>query len=164
MKKNRIQSFKSFVDKKSKILILGTIPGPEALRRQEYYGFPGNHFWKIIFKLFNIQKPLSYKEKKKLLKKHGIALWDVFQSCERDGALDSAIRNHKVNDIHGLLKKYPNIKNIFFNSRTSEKIFQKKFPDFDEIPTQYLPSTSPAHASLSLQKKMKAWSVILKSV
>lgn len=164
MPSKRIQSFAPFVDKRSKILILGTIPGPEALRRQEYYGFTGNHFWKIIFALFQVKDPLTYEEKKKLLRDHGIALWDVFHSCERKSALDSAIRNAKANDVPKLLKQYPNIQKIFLNSRTAEKLFQKNFSNSIVISTHYLPSTSPAHAALSLAKKIQAWSVILESL
>ncbi len=165
MKRNSsksIKSFAPFADCESKILILGTIPGPTALAKQEYYGFAGNHFWKIIFRLFDIKKVLSYEEKKALLKKNKIALWDVFKSCEREGARDSKIQREEYNDIPGLLKKHPNIKTIFLNSRTAEQSFQKKFLKSVEIPAYYLPSTSPAHASLSFEKKLKAWSVILK--
>jgi len=164
MPSKRICSFQPIVDEKSKILILGTMPGPEALRKQEYYGFPGNHFWKIMYALFGVEKPLMYPAKKKLLTDNRIALWDVFQSCERKGALDSAIQNAKVNDIPALLKRYPNIKAIFLNSKTAEKMFQKQFSGAIKIPSKYLPSTSPAHAALSLSQKTKAWTVILKSL
>lgn len=140
------------------------MPGPEALRRQEYYGFPGNHFWKIMYVLFSVDKPLEYSAKIKLLTDNHIALWDVFQSCERKGALDSAIQNAQVNDIPALLKQYPNIRAIFLNSKAAEKMFQRQFSGEIKIPSKYLPSTSPAHASLSLSQKAKAWSVILKSL
>lgn len=140
------------------------MPGPVALRKQEYYGFPGNHFWKIMFQLFSIKEPLTYPQKKKLLKDNGIAIWDVFKSCEREGALDSKIRCVQYNDIPGLLKRYPNIRAIFLNSRTAEKAFQAEFSNIIKIPAYYLPSTSPAHAALSFQRKLKAWSLILKTL
>ena len=159
-----LQSFKPFIDRRSKILILGTMPGPMALKKQEYYGFSGNHFWKIIFQLFAVKTPLTYSGKKRLLKENGIALWDVFKSCERAGALDSAIQRAEPNDIPGLLKKYPNIQAIFLNSRTAEKVFLQRFAGSIKIPYDYLPSTSPAHASLSFSKKLAAWSAILKSI
>ena len=98
-------------------------------------------------------------QKKKLLHKNHIALWDVFHSCKRKGALDSAIQKAKVNDIPGLLRRYPHIKTIFLNSRTAQKLFQNKFVETITIPTHYLPSTSPAH---SLKQKIQAWSAILK--
>ena len=132
-----------------------------ALKKQEYYGFTGNHFWKIIFQLSGVKRPLTYPEKKKLLKDKGIALWDVFKSCEREGALDSAIQCAELNDIPGLLKRYPNIKTIFLNSRTAEKVFLQRFAQAVKIPFYYLPSTSPANASVSFSKKLESWSAVL---
>jgi len=158
--KKVLKSFPPIVDKRSRILILGTMPGPMALKKQEYYGFSGNHFWKIIFQLFEVRKTLTYSEKKRLLKEKGIALWDVFQSCERIGALDSAIQCAEFNDIPWLLKKYPNIRAIYLNSRTAEKVFRQRFAPFVKVPFYYLPSTSPAYAALSFAKKLRAWSVI----
>ncbi len=156
-----LKSFPPIVDKQSRVLILGTMPGPMALKKQEYYGFTGNHFWKIIFHLFDVKEPLTYPEKKQLLKEKGIALWDVFKSCERKGALDSAIQCAQYNDISGLLKKYPNIQTVFLNSRTAEKVFLRHFAESVKIPFYYLPSTSPAHVSLSFSKKLNAWSKIM---
>jgi hypoxanthine-DNA glycosylase len=157
-----LRSFKPVVDHRSRILILGTMPGPTALKKQEYYGFSGNQFWKIIAALLKAPQPLAYAKKIRLLKKKGIALWDVFQSCERQGALDSAIQCTELNDIPELLKKYPNIKAIFLNSRTADSTFRKYFASSINRPFYYLPSTSPAHASLSLESKIEQWSCILK--
>ncbi len=162
-KKSKIilRSFEPFIDRRSKVLILGTMPGPMALRKQEYYGFTGNHFWKIIFHWSGVKKLLTYPEKKRLLKEKGIALWDVFKSCKREGALDSAIQCANHNDIPGLLKQYPNIKALFLNGRTAEKVFLKNFSQAVKIPFYYLPSTSPANASVSFSKKLESWSAIL---
>ena len=86
------------------MLILGTMPGPEALRRRQYYGFPGNHFWLVIQRLFGADdRPLSYPEKIRLLKANRIALWDVIASCRRVGASDSAITQVTPNRIPELL-------------------------------------------------------------
>lgn len=158
----KLQSFKPVADRHSRILILGTMPGPIALKKREYYGFAGNHFWKIIPGLFGIHRALSYKEKIRLIKQKRIALWDVFRSCEREGAADSAIQYATPNDIPALLKKYPNIKTIFLNSRTAEKTFLRHFAASIKLPYHYLPSTSPAHASRSFTAKKKAWAVLLK--
>ena len=155
-----LQCFDPFVDKKSKILILGTMPGPTALAKQEYYGFPGNHFWKILTQYFGITKPLKYEEKVDLLRRKKIALWDVFGSCEREGAADNAIQKAELNPIPELLNQYPNIQAVFLNGRTAEKIFRSKFSSV-KIPSYYLPSTSPAHAGLSYEKKYQLWSQAL---
>ena len=155
-----LRSFRPFADKTSKVLILGTMPGPTALRKQEYYGFSGNHFWKIMGKLFEVEHELSYSEKIALLKRNSIALWDIFHSCKREGAADNAIQAAELNRIPGLLKKFPGIKTIFLNGRTAEKTFRKHFAQKIKIPAYYLPSTSPAHAGLSFSEKLKAWTAI----
>lgn len=156
-----LRGFPPIVDKNSRILILGTMPGPEALRKQEYYGFSGNHFWKILFALFNREVPKVYAEKVAFLGEKQIALWDVFQSCERKSAADQDIKCATPNDIPGILKKYPNIQTIFIDSKTGLKAFNQYFSGKITLPVYYLPSPSPAHASLSLAEKIKAWSVIL---
>ena len=158
----RIHSFDPIVDRKSRILILGTMPGPQALRKREYYGFRFNHFWKIIAGLFGGAGEWSYAEKVRLLKQNHIALWDVLESCERVGAADSKMREMRPNDIPGLVARHPNIEAIFLNGGTAEKLFLKFFREVEEkLSITRLPSTSPAHASMPFEAKLKAWSAIL---
>ena len=152
------------MDRQSRVLILGTMPGPEALRRRQYYGFPGNHFWPILQKLFGLEdRPLSYPEKIRLLKTNRIALWDVIASCRRVGASDSAITRVTPNRVTELLKEYPNIRTVFVNGNTAERLFRRYFRDPTRLPVRGLPSTSPAHAAMSFQEKLKRWSVVRKS-
>ncbi len=158
-KPTRIHSFKPIADAASRILILGSMPGPEALRRQEYYGFPGNHFWPILGELFNV-KFRSYQDKIDLLKTEHIALWDVASNCLRAGAGDNTIRDVYPNSIPALLRKSPRIIAIFTNGRTSETLYRRFFGDPIKIPQFYLPSTSPAHASISFKQKLQTWSAI----
>ena len=149
------------MDRRSRVLILGTMPGPEALRRRQYYGFPGNHFWPILQKLFGLEgRPLSYPEKIRLLKTNQIALWDVIASCQREGAGDSEIRCVTPNKIHQLLKAHPNIRKIFVNGKTAERLFKLHFSKEVKVPVACLPSTSPAHAAMSFQEKLKRWSFL----
>ena len=158
--KKLLRSFKPVVDRRSRILILGTMPGPVALKRRQYYGFPGNHFWPIIEKRFAGGRALSYPRRIQLLTKNRIALWDVIGSCRREGASDGAIRRVTPNKIPELLKRYPNIRRIFVNGKTAEKLFRKHFGESVRLPVVCLPSTSPAHAAMSFQKKLKRWRVI----
>lgn len=154
----RLHSFHPFVDSKSKIIILGTMPGPEALRKKEYYGFSGNHFWKIMADLFNKGKQLrDYSEKISLLQKNHIALWDVYSQCERATAADGAIRNGRLNNIPRLLTKHPHIRRVFVNGCTAERIYNKHFLPLTGLRATLLPSTSPAHASLSYPRKLALW-------
>ena len=126
---------------------------------QEYYAHPQNKFWKIIFELFNENFSEDYLEKIKILKKNKIAVWDVIDSCERVGSLDTTIKNEESNDILQLLKKYQNIKTIFCNGGKSYKNLQKIVGKNFEIPIYLLPSTSPLH-TISFEKKLESWKII----
>ncbi len=163
-----LKSFEPIADDRSRILILGSMPGPEALRRRQYYGFGGNHFWPILHNLLTgraIQKrDISYEEKIALLRENHVAVWDVLRSCEREGASDGSIRNMRPNDIPKLLKKYPRIRTIFTNGRLAEKLYRKYFDKVMDKPVFYLPSTSPAHAAMTFKAKERQWRVILKAL
>ena len=152
-----LYSFEPVIDSASELLILGTLPGPESLRMGQYYANPGNQFWKIIYNVFNETgvNPV-YKERLLFLLDHGIALWDVFHSAERKGALDADIRNETPNDIPGLLAAYPRIKRILVNGRKAEKSFWKYFPCV-KVDVVYVPSTSPAYAKMSFAEKINEW-------
>ncbi len=141
---------------------MGSMPGPEALRKREYYGFKGNHFWRIIPDVLGASAPSSYKEKICLLRQNRIALWDVLESCTREGASDSNIRHEKPNKIVQLITKYVGIRTIFLNGKTAERMYKKYFGGLIQIPAYALPSTSPAHASISYEKKREKWRVIVK--
>lgn len=155
----RISSFPPIVFNDSKILILGSVPGVKSLEMQEYYAHPQNKFWKILFEIFNENFTTDYAEKLTFLKRNKIALWDVIDSCERVGSLDTKIKNEEQNDILQLLKEYPNIKAVFCNGGKSFKNLNKILGKKIEIPIHLLPSTSPLH-TISFEKKLEAWSKI----
>src|SRR5579883_2253754 len=94
------RSFPPIVDARAKILVLGTLPGEESLRRQEYYAHPRNLFWPIVFGLFGAIPPAAYDQRLRLLAERGIALWDVCRAAERDASSDSTIRREVPNAIH----------------------------------------------------------------
>lgn len=156
----KISSFPPIINENSKILILGSIPGLKSLEMQQYYAHPQNKFWKIIFEIFNEEFTTDYSERIKILEKHHIALWDVIDTCERKGSLDSEIRNEEANRIGELLQNYPNIKSIFCNGQKSYKNLQKILPKDFYLPIIALPSTSPAHASLKYEEKLEKWKLI----
>lgn len=156
---NRISSFPPIIDQESKILILGSVPGVKSLEKQEYYGHPQNKFWKIIFELFEVDFTENYVEKIEILKKNKIAVWDVIDTCERKGSLDSEIRNEEANDIKNLLQTHPNIRAIFCNGGKSYKNLKKILDKNSEIPAYLLPSTSPLH-TISFEKKLEEWKIL----
>ncbi|WP_374462395.1 DNA-deoxyinosine glycosylase [Chryseobacterium sp.] len=156
----RISSFPPIIDARSEILILGSIPGVKSLEKQQYYAHPQNKFWKIIFELLNEDFTDDYIQRIETIKKHHIALWDVIDSCERKGSLDSEIRNEEANQIEELLKEHPNIKAIFCNGGKSYKNLQKLLGKNYKLPIFQLPSTSPLH-TVSFEKKLEEWKGIL---
>ncbi|WP_029297000.1 DNA-deoxyinosine glycosylase [Chryseobacterium hispalense] len=156
---NRIFSFPPIIDDYSEIIILGSIPGVKSLEKQQYYGHPQNKFWKIIFELLDEEFTEDYDQRIQTLKKHHIALWDVIDSCERKGSLDSEIKNEEANQIGELLENYPNIKAIFCNGGKSYKNAQKILGKNYKIPVFLLPSTSPLH-TVSFEKKLEDWKKI----
>lgn len=153
-----ITSFAPYINSDTEILILGTMPGIASLEKQEYYAHPRNHFWKIIYTLFN-NMPINaiFDEKIKFLELNRIGLWDVLQNCERKGSLDIHIKNQTENDFDALFQKYPSINKIIFNGKKSHKYFLKKFGQKEGITYYVMPSTSPAN-TMSFENKLKIWS------
>jgi len=159
----RVRSLDPIIDENSRVLILGTMPGPESLRRKQYYANPGNQFWKIVYRVLgeSNEPPSDYKERIEFLKNNRIALWDVLKSCERKGASDSKIRNGKPNDFGRLPRDCPGLKRIFFNGKTAEYFFKRcGCPEFVTVQSERLPSTSSANARMSADEKTSCWRVI----
>lgn len=165
--KQNCQSFSPSIDKKSEILILGSMPGMRSLEKQKYYAHPQNRFWKLMGMFCNLDNlsELNYQDKLQILLKNKIALWDVIQSCNRDGSLDSNIQNELPNDIPELLKRFPKIKEICLNGNKSYSASKKYFPKLLEKYKCYkLPSTSPANARYKLDDLYNEWSKALSIV
>ncbi|WP_264564194.1 DNA-deoxyinosine glycosylase [Flavobacterium sp. N3904] len=153
-----IYSFPHFVNSKTEILILGTMPGVQSLTKQEYYAHPRNHFWKILYTYFNaLPIPDRFEEKIKFLQNHKVGLWDVLENCERKGSLDIHIKNQKENDFEMFFKQFPSITKIIFNGKQSHAFFSKKFGQIEGITYYVMPSTSPAN-TMSFENKLKIWS------
>lgn len=158
----RIQSFPFSADNRSRVLILGSMPGAESLRQQQYYAHPRNLFWDIMDGLFGAGRELPYEKRLAVLRKNGIALWDVAHTCRRKGSLDSNMTDVAANDFKKLFTEAPQIHTVFFNGQTAAALFRKLvLPELDrELKLITLPSTSPANASVSVQKKKAAWKKI----
>ncbi|MBQ2905102.1 MAG: DNA-deoxyinosine glycosylase [Peptococcaceae bacterium] len=157
----RIHSFPPIAAEGCKVLILGSMPSVTSLERHQYYGHKQNDFWPMMFAFFEQPYTDTYSVKQELLIKHGIALWDVLSSCEREGSLDSNIMNEIPNDINGLLVQYPTIEYIIFNGGKAYQSFKKYFPEL-LVQKQWIkmPSTSPAY-TLKREEKRKKWRKIL---
>lgn len=159
----KVTSFAPFAQADAERLILGSMPGVESLRQQQYYAYPHNCFWRIMGELFSFDYKISYEERINHLLKKRIALWDTVQCCVRPGSMDSDIKNAKPNDFEKLFKDCPNIKKVFFNGQTAHKLFikHKKQMHLPELKLIVLPSTSPANAAMSYRKKLQAWKQVI---
>lgn len=148
------------IDARTRILVLGSFPGAASLAAQQYYAHPRNLLWPILSALTG--EPLAqlpYDERLPRLLAHGFGLWDVLGACEREGSLDSAIRKPAANDFARLRELCPLLETVGFNGQTSGK-FAPRFAA-EGYRTVVLPSTSPAHASLTLAQKLEQWKMLL---
>ncbi len=150
------QSFPPSLDEHAQILLLGSMPGGESLRQQQYYAFKHNAFWRLTGIIFAFAPELSYPQRLAALRAHGIALWDVLAGCERNGSLDSDISQPQPNDITGLLRTHLGINKICCNGVTANKYLRRFFPSLLQK-VVILPSSSPAAASISFAEKLRAW-------
>ena len=151
------KAFTPFIDNHSKILILGTMPGEKSLELQEYYGNRGNQFWKLLLTMFDLPLTHDYNSKLKFLQDYGIAIWDVLEYCEREGSLDSRIKNEVPNDFKSFYKNHPQIKHVFFSSKNAAAYYDKYVGRSEAISYDILPSPSGANATKSFAEKLEIW-------
>lgn len=189
----RLQGLPPMVSASTVVLVLGSFPGAASLRARQYYAHPQNHFWKILQALWP-QHPLptagaqGYAERCDWLLARGLGLWDVYESCEREGSMDTSIRNPQVNDFGRLRAVCPQLAAVAHNGGESfrhAKAVRSSFchhraaahhdgvlpdlcQDTDSAPgpggmiaSHRLPSTSPANASWSFDRKLAAWSAVM---
>jgi TDG/mug DNA glycosylase family protein len=159
--------FPPIANRAAHTLILGSLPGRKSLEMQQYYAHPHNTFWKLIGHIFDIAPDLTYAQRTRVLTRHGIALWDVLAGAERPGSLDSSIvhATAEANDFREFFRKHPKVRRVFFNGRKAEEIFTKRVlpqiaAEFPGVQYRGLPSTSPAHAGMSFEKKLAQWRAI----
>ena len=167
---NKLRSFDPIENANASVLILGSMPGAESLRRKQYYAHNRNSFWKIMSTLLGFSVGLEYAERSQMLRDSGIALWDVLKFCERQGSLDSAIKDETTepNDFTTFFQHHPQITDVFFNGTKAQVFFKRLvMPNLVErrpaLKYERLPSTSPAHAAMSLNQKIECWRVITRN-
>ncbi len=154
------RSFPPIVDAQARVLVLGTLPGEELLRRGEYYAHPRNLFWPIIFALFGEPRASNYTERVAFLTAHRIAVWDVCEIGERERSADTTIRWERPNTIDRLLDKHPLIRAVAFNGTTARRLYDRHFARRAALNYLALPSTSPAHATIDFSAKLARWTTL----
>ncbi len=146
------------------ILILGSMPGERSLELQQYYGHKNNRFWRLMAEIFNNGEMLDdYEERKTLLLRSNVALWDVLAFCRREGSLDSAIRDEEYNDLAGFIARHPKIKRICCNGGKAYAALKKycRTNSINGVEILAMPSTSPANARCNFEKLKNIWAPAL---
>lgn len=165
------RGFPPVATRDARVLILGTLPGPESLRQQQYYALPRNAFWRIMGDLFGAGPGVPYARRLRVLQQSRVALWDVCASAYRQGALDAAIRGESVvpNNFAVFFRSHPRLELVCFNGQTAAGLYRRRvLPGLPEplqgMRREILPSTSPAHAAMSYERKLERWEVVRRSL
>ena len=154
----RKASFPPVAGPGTRLLLLGSLPGEASLRAVRYYAHPQNQFWKLIGTVIGCPTldDLPYDDRLERLASTGIGLWDVVADAVRPGSLDSAIRDHRPNDLLQLIRELPKLRAIGFNGGTAARIGRKLIGDPRGIALLDLPSSSPAY-TISYAEKRRRW-------
>lgn len=155
----RKASFPAVVDARTRVLILGSLPGDASLALAQYYGHPRNAFWRLLEGVLGAPLvALSYDDRLAALLARGVGLWDVIAQADRPGSLDAAIVDAEANDLVALVETLPALRCVAFNGGTAAKLGGKLLGD--RLLTLALPSSSPAHAARSFDDKLALWGAI----
>lgn len=164
-----LQGLPPLLHDNTRLVVLGSFPGVASLRAQQYYGHPHNQFWKIVATLLTVDTAhaatvlaMPYVERAQWLLSQGVGVWDVYAACEREGSLDTAIQNAQTNDLQSLRHRCPVLQAIAHNGGESFK--HAKHTRALGLSVYRLPSTSPANASWSFQRKLDAWREVFNAV
>jgi hypoxanthine-DNA glycosylase len=164
-------SFPPIAAADARVLVLGTRPSVASLAKRQFYGHPQNAFWPIMGRLFGAGPDVPYEDRKRILCKSGVAVWDVLRECHREGSLDSAIEvdSEVANDFLAFLAGHRRIHSIFFNGTRAETAFRRHAlasvaESHGSIRYTRLPSTSPAHAGRNFAQKLAAWRAVKRAV
>ena len=144
----------------STILILGSFPSVKSREQGFFYGHPRNRFWKVLAAVLQEKEPETIEEKKDMLLRRGIAVYDVIEQCSIKGSSDSSIRDVVPADLKEIVK-HSKIQKVYTNGKTAGKLYRKYQDKELQLPMEELPSTSPANAAFSLEKLIGIWSSVI---
>ena len=156
----RKAGFAPIVDRRTRVLLLGSLPGESSLEAQRYYAHPANRFWHLVGKVIDVElTALDYEARLATLLDHGIGLWDTVASARRDGSLDASIRDAEPTALADLVATLPDLRAVGFNGKTSARHGRAALGD-SSLALIDLPSSSPAYAAMPLVEKEARWAVI----
>lgn len=151
------RSFPPVADSRTRLLVLGSLPGEESLARRQYYGNPRNHFWRLVGAVTGVDLvSLPYEARLEALLAAGVGLWDTVGAATRRGSLDSAIRLRGANDLAALAATLPDLRAVAFNGARSAALGRPQLASRPNLALIPLPSSSPAY-TLAFEAKLAAW-------
>ena len=151
-----LQGLPPVIEPHTRLVVLGSFPGAASLAAQQYYGHPRNQFWPILAAIWGIDLAARpYAERITAIEARGLGLWDVYAACRREGSLDSAIREAVPNELATLVRRAPGLRAVAHNGGESARAM--KITAALGVAVVRLPSTSPANASWSFERKLTAW-------
>ena len=151
-----LQGLPPVIARHTRLVLLGSFPGAASLAAGQYYAHPRNQFWPLMSALLQEElSALTYAQRLQVLRRRGLGLWDVYAECRREGSLDSAIRDARLNDLADLRRRAPGLRAVAHNG--SESARAMRITATLGVPVVRLPSTSPANASWSFERKLAAW-------
>jgi hypoxanthine-DNA glycosylase len=140
----------------TRLVVLGSFPSEASLAAQQYYAHPRNHFWAILSALWGVDlRQMPYAARIECVRERGLGIWDVYARCRREGSLDSAIEDAEPNDLASLMKVAPLLRAVAHNGGESAR--SMRVTRQLGVAVHRLPSTSPANASWSFERKLAAW-------
>lgn len=164
--------FEPVFDEHSRILVLGSFPSVLSRENAFYYGNPQNRFWRVMAAclgepvpqneggLSDDGQPLTLEEsitaKKRMLLRHGIALWDVIASCDIKGSSDASIKNVVPAQVERVLET-AHIGAVICNGGTAGRLYKRYLQWQVGLAAHVLPSTSPANAAWQLERLTARW-------
>ncbi|MDP1533604.1 MAG: DNA-deoxyinosine glycosylase [Rubrivivax sp.] len=156
----RLTGLAPVLDRRTRLLVLGSFPGAASLAAQQYYAHPRNLFWPLLTAIWAVDLPaLAYPQRLAELRRRGLGVWDVYASCRRLGSLDQAIEDPEFNDFASLRQRAPALQFVVHNGAESARA-QRHLQALG-LTVRRLPSTSPANASQSFEHKRAAWQAAL---
>jgi hypoxanthine-DNA glycosylase len=152
----RLQGLPPVIGRTTRLVILGSFPGVASLQAHQYYGHPRNHFWPLLSAIWGIDlAALPYRRRIAQLRARGLGLWDVYESCRREGSLDGSIEEARMNDLASLRQRAPGLVLVAHNGGESARSMAAVRAL--GVEALRLPSSSPANASWSFERKLAAW-------
>jgi len=149
--------FPPVADARTRLLVLGSLPGEESLARGQYYANKRNQFWRLMSAVIEADLvPLGYEERLAALLQAGVGLWDTVGSATRAGSLDGAIRDLNANDLAALVAELPNLRAVAFNGGKSASLGAERLAGRPGLALLPLPSSSPAF-TLAFEAKLAEW-------